>query len=79
MKTISIWSALGMALVLGTIVGCGSPTSTGNVANAPPITTCGYGTVASGGQCVTQSAPSGGSGGCAAGYTSSNGTCVPSH
>ncbi len=87
MKTISMCSALGIALVLGgamgcnsqsMLPGCGSPANF--AANPAPLTTCGYGTVASGGQCVTQSTPvGGGAGGCAAGYTSSNGTCVPSH
>lgn len=84
MKTISMWSALGLALALGSAVGCGSTggcgTTNANMMQAAPITTCGYGTVANNGECVMQAAPAGGGGGgCAAGYTSSNGTCVPAH
>ncbi len=83
MKTISRWSAAVLAAALASAIGCGSTggcgSSTANMMTPPPITTCGYGTVAMNGQCVTQattpSASASSGSNCASGYTLVNGVC----
>ena len=86
MKTISRWTAAALAAALASAIGCGSTGGCGSsTANtmAPPITTCGYGTVAMNGQCVTQaatpSASTSSGSNCASGYSLVNGVCSPSH